>query len=101
MRKLQPKLNLYLAERALFHYYSKATYSAEQRLTIINYCKEKMTKTNLVKFSSRIMKEQNNDKIIACILHEASEEERIFLQDKYKMNMSYVSIGMKLYVHPN
>ena len=67
----------------------------------MQYCKESMSNDNLIKLSMRITKEQNNNKIIKCILNEASEEEREFLYSKYKYNLTFVAIAMKLHVHPN
>ena len=101
MRKAEPKLKLNLAQKALYRYFEKNMYSEEYRQSIMQYCKENMTNENLIKLSMRIMKEQNNNKIIKCILNEASEEERQFLYNKYKQNLTFVAIAMKLHVHPN
>jgi hypothetical protein len=101
MRKAEPKLKLYLAQKALYHYYEKDVYTDEEKRCIAQYCKDNMQNDNLIKLSMRVMKERNNDRIVGCILDEASEEERQFLYSKYKLNMTYVSISMKLHVHPN
>lgn len=100
MRKVEPKLDLHLAKKALYRYYEKDIYSAEEKNRIMSYCEDNMTRDNFTKLVMRTMKEKNNNKIIACVLKEASAEERLFLQMKYKLHMTYVAIALKLHVHP-
>lgn len=101
MRKAEPKLKLYLAQKALYHYYEKDIYTDDEKRCIEQYCKDNMANDNLIKLSMRVMKERNNNKIVGCVLDEASKEERQFLYSKYKLNMTYIAIAMKLHVHPN
>ena len=49
----------------------------------------------------RLICEENNDMIVAAVVADATEEERIFLTDKYLRGESFVTIGNKLNIHPN
>ena len=39
--------------------------------------------------------------LVGAVVADASDEEQIFLHDRYRLNLSFVNIGIKLSVHPN
>ncbi len=101
MRKAEPKIRQYLAKRALYHYYRENRWSEEDLQIMEEFCRKNMTVEGIQKLKLRLLSDENNDKLVAAVISDATQEERIFLHDKYSEGLSYVSIGIKLHIHPN
>ena len=39
--------------------------------------------------------------LVGAVIADADNEEQIFLHEKYRLNWSFVKIGMELHIHPN
>jgi len=53
------------------------------------------------KLKIRFLWEENNDMLVGAVIADADHEEQIFLHEKYRLNWSFVKIGMELHIHPN
>lgn len=49
----------------------------------------------------RLLCEENNDMLVGAVVADANVEEQIFLHEKYRLNWSFVKIGIELHIHPN
>jgi len=99
MEKINPKLNYGLAKEALWHFYHNQYWSEEELFVWKEFCYKNPEK--LWNLKMRLLCEENNDMIVAAVVADATEEERIFLSDKYLQGESFVTIGNKLNIHPN
>lgn len=48
-----------------------------------------------------ILWEENNDMLVGAVVADADNEQQIFLQENYRLNWSFVKIGMELHIHTN
>ena len=99
MEKVNPKLRYGLAKKALWHFYHNQYLTEEELIVWNKFCDKNPDK--LWKLKMRLICEENNDIIVAAVVADATEEERIFLTDKYLRGESFVTIGNKLNIHPN
>ena len=99
MEKVNPKLRYGLAKKALWHFYHNQYWTEEELFVWKEFCNKNADK--LWKLKMRLLCEENNDMIVAAVVADATEEERIFLSDKYLHGESFVTIGNKLNIHPN
>ena len=53
------------------------------------------------KLKMRLLCEKNDDMLVGAVVADASDEEQILLHDRYRLNLSFVNISMKLSVHLN
>lgn len=99
MEKINPKLSYGLAKEALWHFYHNQYWTEEELFVWKKFCDKNPEK--LWKLKMRLLCEENNDMIVAAVVADATEEEKIFLSEKYQNNESYGMIAKKLNIHPN
>ena len=99
MEKINPKLMYGLAKEALWHFYHNQYWTGEELQVWKKFCDKNPEK--LWNLKMRLLCEENNDMIVAAVVIDATEEERIFLREKYQNNESYGIIAKKLNIHPN
>lgn len=100
MESSNPKIKFHLAKKALAHFYNNRYWEAEE-LEFLRDFFSANDSDRMWKLKMRLLCEENNDMIVGAVVADASEEERIFLHGRYRLNLSFVNIGMKLSVHPN
>lgn len=94
------KLNFYLAKNALAHFF-KYKYWTSEELKSLQYFFSSNDSNRMWKLKLRCLCQENNDMIVAAVLADALPEEQIFLYDKFRLDYSFVKIGMELHIHPN
>ena len=94
------QLKLFLAKNALLHFYRYEHWTAEGYNSLQRFFEtddsDRMWKTKL-----RLVCEENNDVIVAAVLADLTSEEQIFLYEKFRLEYSFVKIGLELHIHPN
>lgn len=100
MESSNPKLKFHLAKNALLHFYNNRYWKPEELAFLRDFFSANDS-DRMWKLKMRLLCEENNDMIVGAVVADASEEERIFLHGRYRLNLSFVNIGMKLSVHPN
>ena len=100
MESSNPKLKFFLAKSALMHFYRNQYWTSDEIRILRDFFgmnnSEKMWKLKM-----RLLWEENNDMLVAAVVADADNEEQIFLHEKYRLNWSFVKIGMELHIHPN
>ena len=102
MRKASPKVRLYLARQALERYYrgyELVNEEQEERLKEL-YSREPDSK-GLKKLCMRLLCRECNEIIVGAVIAEASQHEKIFLRDKYKLHRNFTAISCRLHMHVN
>lgn len=94
------KINFYLAKNALAHFF-KYNYWTNEELNSLQHFFSLSDSDRMWKLKLRCLCQENNDMIVAAVLADALPEEQIFLYDKFRLDYSFVKIGMELHVHPN
>ena len=94
------KLNFYLAKNALVHFFNYNYWTSEE-LQSLQHFFSASDSDRIWKLKLRCLCQENNDMIVAAVIADASPEEQIFLYDKFRLNYSFVKIGMELHIHPN
>ena len=100
MESSNPKLKFHLAKNSLLHFYNNRYWKPEE-LAFLRDFFHANDSDRIWKLKMRLLCEENNDMIVGAVVADASDEEQIFLHDRYRLNLSFVNIGMKLSVHPN
>lgn len=100
MENSNPKLKFFLAKSALMHFYRNQYWTSDEIHILRDFFgvnnSEKMWKLKM-----RLLWEENNDMLVGAVIADADNEEQIFLHEKYRLNWSFVKIGMELHIHPN
>ena len=102
MRKATPKVRLYLAQQVLEQYYKGTDEPSEAQKAWMN----KMYGNNpdskgIRKLRMRLLDRECSDIIVGAVIADATQEEKIFLRDKYKLRRNFTAISCKLHVHVN
>lgn len=100
MENTSPKLKNRLAKNALIHFYKNRYWTEEERDFLREFF-DSHDSDRIWKLKMRLLCEENNDMLVASVIADASDEEREFLEEKYRKDESFVRIGMRLSVHPN
>ena len=100
MENSNPKLKFHLAKNALLHFYHNRYWTPEELAFLRDFFNANES-DRIWKLKMRLLCEENNDMIVGAVVADASEEERIFLDGRYRLNLSFVKIGMELNIHPN
>ena len=95
-----PKLKFFLAKSALIHFYNNS-YWASDEIYILRDFFGGNNSDRMWKLKMRLLYEENNDMMVGAVVADANAEEQIFLHEKYRLNWSFVKIGMHLHIHPN
>lgn len=94
------KLNFYLAKDALVHFFNYNYWTSEE-LQSLQHFFSSSDSDRIWKLKLRCLCQENNDMIVAAVVADALPEEQIFLYDKFRLDYSFVKIGMELHIHPN
>lgn len=94
------QLKLFIAKNALLHFYRYQYWTTEEYNSLQHFC-EKEDSDGIWKAKLRLLCEENNDVIVAAVLADLTPEEQIFLYEKFRLDYSFVKIGLKLNIHPN
>lgn len=97
MSKDFSKHNLYIAKQALIHFFHY-NYPTDEEL-LYDFCG--LDSFNILKLKYQLLRKENNDILVASVMAEATDEEHNFLYDKYFLQRSFISLGIKFHVHPN
>ena len=100
MDSLNPKLKFYLAKSALLHFYNNQYWTPEEAAFLRDFFNANDS-DRIWKLKMRLLCEENNDMIVGAVVADASDEEQIFLNARYRHNLPFVKIGMDLNIHPN
>ena len=100
MESSNPKLKFHLAKNALLHFYHNRYWTPEELAFLRDFFSANDS-DRAWKLKMRLLCKENNDMIVSAVVADASEEERIFLDSRYRLNLSFVEIGMDLNIHPN
>lgn len=100
MDKSNLKLKFHLAKNALLHFYNNQYWTPDEANFLREFFKVNDS-DGMWKLKMRLLCEENNDMIVGAVVADASEEERIFLNARYRLNLSFIKIGMDLNIHPN
>ena len=101
MRKATPKVRLYLARQALERYYRGDDLAEEQEEKLKELYRENPDSKGLQKLRMRLLCRECSEMIVAAVIAEARQEEKIFLRDKYKLRRSFTALSCKLHIHVN
>ena len=101
MRKATPKVRLYLARQALERYYRGDELAEEQEEKLKELYRENPDSKGLQKLRMRLLCRECSEMIVAAVIAEARQEEKIFLRDKYKLRRSFTALSCKLHIHIN
>lgn len=102
MRKASPKVRLYLARQALERYYrGYELINEEQEEQLRELYEESPENKGLMKIRMRLLCRECSEIIVGAVIAEASQHEKIFLRDKYKLHRNFTAIGCKLHMHTN
>ena len=100
MESSSPRLKFFLAKSALNHFYNNQYWTSDEIQILDNFCSNNNS-DRMWKLKMRLLCEENNDMLVGAVIADASEEEQIFLNAKYRLNWTFTKIGMKLHIHPN
>lgn len=100
MENSNPKLKFFLAKSALIHFYNNAYWTIDEIHILRNFFRNKDSE-RMWKLKMRLLCEENNDMLVGAVIADANAEEQVFLHKKYRLNWSFVKIGMDLHIHPN
>ena len=102
MRKATPKVRLYLARQALERYYTGyEELSDEQEERVKELYRDDPDSRGLKKLCMRLLYRECSEIIVGAVIAEASQSEKIFLRDKYKLHRNFTAISCKLHMHVN
>lgn len=100
MESSNPKLKFFLAKSALMHFYRNQYWTSDEIHILRNFFGVNNSE-RMWKLKMRLLWEENNDMLVGAVIADADNEEQIFLHEKYRLNWSFVKIGMELHIHPN
>ena len=100
MENSNPKLKFFLAKSALIHFYNNSYWTNDEIHILRNFFRNNDSE-RMWKLKMRLLCEENNDMLVGAVVADANAEEQIFLHKKYRLNWSFVKIGMELHIHPN
>ena len=102
MRKATPKIRLYLAQQVLEQYYKGNDEPSEAQKVWMNklYGNNPESK-GIRKLRMRLLDRECSEIIVGAVIADATQEEKIFLRDKYKLRCNFTAISCKLHVHVN
>jgi len=102
MRKATPKVRLYLAQQVLEQYYKGNDEPSEAQKAWMNelYGNNPDSK-GIRKLRMRLLDKECSDIIVGAVIADATQEEKIFLRDKYKLRRNFTAISCRLHVHIN
>ena len=100
MESSNPKLKFFLAKSALMHFYRNQYWTSDEIHILRNFFRNNDSE-RMWKLKMRLLCEENNDMLVGAVVADANAEEQIFLHKKYRLNWSFVKIGMELHIHPN
>lgn len=101
MRKASPKVRMYLARQALERYYRDDSLSEDQKAWMNKLYGANPDSKSIIKLKMRVLAKECSDIIVGAVIAEASQEEKIFLRDKYKLRRNFTAISCRLHVHTN
>ena len=77
-----PKLRFSLANNALIHFFNSQYWIAEEVEFTRSFC-QIFNSDRIWKLKFRLLREENNDMIIASVFADLNNEERIFIYERY------------------
>lgn len=101
MRKASPKVRMYLARQALERYYRDDSLREDQKAWMNKLYGANPDSKSIIKLKMRVLAKECSDIIVGAVIAEASQEEKIFLRDKYKLRRNFTAISCRLHVHTN
>ena len=100
MENSNPKLKFFLAKSALMHFYRNQYWTSDEIHILRDFFSANKS-DKMWKLKMRLLWEENNDMLVGAVIADADNEQQIFLHEKYRLNWSFVKIGMELHIHPN